>query len=362
MASRDSVAHRSTRAERSETSHTATGDLTHRRRRRSALRGPLRPLASVELVLLRPHLLHELLVGRGQDDLVELSAVIRDEADALDDDVVDEPLVAALERPVVHRDVAAFLGGELGAHGRLVAVDRLPHIGDLLAAVGLDPGDVGPLQKVGEQLDELLALRRRPLGPMARQRAPRGLAEVEGRLDLSDPATGRDDLLGPARADAHVLLPDQPLRLDRRDRVLLQLDPSTDPEGHERLVVLQADVLDAPDLDARDLHRRAGLQPADRRELGEDRIATAAEERNASEFNGKIPQCQEAEQQEQSHGDVDAPSLHQVSSAPSGSPRMNRRTTGFVEAWMTAGGPTSAIRPSCSMATVSAISKISGIS
>src|SRR3989441_5795981 len=188
------------------------------------------------------------------------------------------------------------------------------------------------------------------------------LLEVDGRLDLPDPATGRDDLLGPARADAHVLLPDQPLRLDRRHRVLLQLDPSTDPEGHERLVVLQADALDAPDLDARDLHRRAGLQPADRRELGEDRITAAAEERNASEFNGKIPQCQEAEQQEQSHGDVDAPSLHQVSSAPSGSPRMNRRTTGFVEAWMTAGGPTSAIRPSCSMATVSAISKISGIS
>src|SRR2546422_7003890 len=97
MASRDSVAHRSTRAERSETSHTATGDLTHRRRRRSALRGPLRPLASVELVLLRPHLLHELLVGRGQDDLVELSAVVRNQADALDDDVRSEEHTSELQ-------------------------------------------------------------------------------------------------------------------------------------------------------------------------------------------------------------------------------------------------------------------------
>src|SRR5207249_5379581 len=150
---------------------------------------------------------------------------------------------------------------------------------------------------------------------------------------------------GPARADAHVFLPDQPLRLDRRDRILLQLDPSTDPEGHERLVVLQADVLDAPDLDARDLHRRAGLQPADRRELGEDRIATAAEERNASEFNGKIPQCQEAEQQEQSHSDVAAPSLHKVSSAPPGSPRLTPRPPGSAKAWMTAGGPPPPTRP-----------------
>src|SRR5207245_29473 len=66
---------------------------------------------------------------------------------------------------------------------------------------------------------------------------------------------------------------------------------------------------------------------------------------------------------DQPHRHVDPRSLlHQAPSARSGSPRMNCRTTGFGDAWMTAGGPTSAIRPSCSMATVSAISKISGIS
>src|SRR5438094_9367025 len=116
------------------------------------------------------------------------------------------------------------------------------------------------------------------------------LLEVDGRLDLSDPATGRDDLLGPARADAHVFLPDQPLRLDRRDRILLQLDPSTDPEGHERLVVLQADVLDAPDLDARDLHRRAGLHAAHRRKVGKGRMGAAAEGGKRSREDGKKPQ------------------------------------------------------------------------
>src|SRR5437879_10324737 len=189
------------------------------------------------------------------------------------------------------------------------------------------------------------------------------LLEVDRRFDLSDPPAGGDELLRSARTDTQVLFPDQPLRLDRRDRVVLQLDPRIDPEGHERLIVFQGDGLHAPDLDARDLHRRAGLQPPDRRKLGGDHVAAPTEERNASEVNRKVAQCQDADQYEQPDRDVDPRSLlHQAPSARSGSPRMNCRTTGFGDAWMTAGGPTSAIRPSCSMATVSAISKISGIS
>src|SRR5206468_11140265 len=74
-------------------------------RGRSALRGPLLLLVPEDLVLLGPHLLDEVRVGRGGDDLVELGAVVRDQADALDDDVVDEPSVAALVHPIVDRDL-----------------------------------------------------------------------------------------------------------------------------------------------------------------------------------------------------------------------------------------------------------------
>src|SRR5688500_4485826 len=41
-----------------------------------------------ELFLARLHLLHEVLERRRLDDLVELRAIVRDEADALDQDVV----------------------------------------------------------------------------------------------------------------------------------------------------------------------------------------------------------------------------------------------------------------------------------
>src|SRR2546422_11002198 len=58
----------------------------------------------------------------------------------------------------------------------------------LFPAVELDLGDVGALEEVGEELDELVALRRRPRGPVAGERAPRGLLQVEDVVrDSADP-------------------------------------------------------------------------------------------------------------------------------------------------------------------------------
>src|SRR5215510_291004 len=88
------------------------------------------------------------------------------------------------------------------------------------------------------------------------------LLEVDGRLDLADLSVRPDDLVRAARADPDVLLADQSLGLDRRDRVFLELDARLHPQGDPGLVVGQADRLHPPDLDAGDLHGRAGLEPA----------------------------------------------------------------------------------------------------
>src|SRR5207247_10659898 len=99
-----------------------------------------------------------------------------------------------------------------------------------------------------------------------------------------------------------------------------------------------------------------------RRQHGGDPLAHPAHDPHPSDVHGNVAQRQKPYEHEQPDRDVDPRSLHQAPSAPSGSPRMNCRTTRFGDAWMTPGGPTSTIRPSCSMATASAISKISGIS
>src|SRR5712664_2515252 len=77
--------------------------------------------------------------------------------------------------------------------------------------------------------------------------------EVHGRLHLADLAAGRDDLVRAARTDPHVLLADQTLGLDRRDRVLLQLDALLHAQDHARLVVVEADRVHPADLDPCDL-------------------------------------------------------------------------------------------------------------
>src|SRR6266478_7500541 len=183
--------------------------------------------------------------------------------------------------------------------------------------------------------------------------------EVHGRLHLADLAAGRDDLVRAARTDPHVLLADQTLGLDRRDRVLLQLDALLHAQDHARLVVVEADRVHPTDLDPRDLDRRAGLEPAHGREIHGHPVAPGAQERHAPQLDRKIPQGHHTEHHEDADYYVDSCALHQV---PSGSPRMNFWTTRFWDACSWAGGPTSTMRPSCSMATRSAISKISGIS
>src|SRR2546428_7685519 len=185
------------------------------------------------------------------------------------------------------------------------------------------------------------------------------LFEVYGRFHLADLAAGLDDLVRAPWADPHVLLADQTLGLDRRDRVFLQLHAVPHAQQHARLVVVEPDRVHAADFHAGDLDRRAGLEPAHGREVHRDHVAPPAQERYPAQLDRKIPQGQDADHQEEAHHDVDPCALHQV---PSGSPRMNFWTTRFWDACSWAGGPTSTIRPSWSMATRSAISKISGIS
>src|SRR5512132_2390934 len=79
--------------------------------------------SGAELLLTRLHLLHQLGERRRLDDLVELRAVVRHEAHALDDHVVHEPPVALAQHPILDRHLAALLGDELALHGGLVALD-----------------------------------------------------------------------------------------------------------------------------------------------------------------------------------------------------------------------------------------------
>src|SRR2546428_487546 len=132
-----------------------------------------------ELSLLGLHLLHQLLVRRGRDDLVELGPAVRDQAQALDEEVIDEPLVAPGVHPIVDGDLALLLCHEPRPDNRALGVDGLAHELDFLAPVELDLRDVGTLEKVREEQDELVAFGLCPRRPVPRERALGRLREIE---------------------------------------------------------------------------------------------------------------------------------------------------------------------------------------
>src|SRR5207253_2526157 len=82
---------------------------------------------------------------------------------ALEQHVVDLPPLPGPVESVLDRNLLLPHGHDLGPHGRVVAVDRLADEEDLLARPVLDLRQVRPLEQIGEEPDELLALLRRAL-------------------------------------------------------------------------------------------------------------------------------------------------------------------------------------------------------
>src|SRR5262245_35933323 len=179
-----------------------------RRKLRRIIRKPARPLQgerrrlrALRLGLMRrqelvsPGLepLEQLLEGRGADDAVELGAVVADQAHVLDADVVNKPAVALLTHLRLDGHLGALARQHLRAHGRVLAVDRLVRVVQLLAPVEVDLRDVGALEKVGEHLDELLLFRARTSVPVLAEGTLGGLVHVE---DLFRHLPDRDSLVG----------------------------------------------------------------------------------------------------------------------------------------------------------------------
>src|SRR3984893_5510330 len=136
------------------------------------------------------------------------------------------------------------------------------------------------------------------------------LLDVDRRLDLADPAVGRDDLVGAARADADVALADQALGLDGGDRVVLQLHPGLDHHDHVGLVVLQHDAIHPAHLDPRDLDGRARLEPAHGGEVRAHHVAPVAQEIDAAELHRHPSQGDQADEHEHAHAQIQCRSLH----------------------------------------------------
>src|SRR6266852_6216473 len=122
---------------------------------------------------------NQFVVRGGPDDPVELGPIARDQADVLDQDIIDEPTIRPLHQMRLDGYLRPVLGDNQRPHDRVVAVDLLTHVLDLIAAVFADPGQVPPLQEIPEQLHKLRSLRRRALLPVEPEGSLGGFRHVE---------------------------------------------------------------------------------------------------------------------------------------------------------------------------------------
>jgi len=86
-------------------------------------------------------------VGRRADDAIELRAVVADEADILDDDVVDLPAVAgAVDHPRFHGHFRPLLRDDLAADDGVLAIGLLLSQNGMLCANAVLPSAGGSLR------------------------------------------------------------------------------------------------------------------------------------------------------------------------------------------------------------------------
>src|SRR3989454_8306065 len=171
--------------------------------RRSAGSLRRRALGCWALDLLCLQLGDEIPVARALDHRVELRAVIGDQADALDGDVIDEPAGTALHHAVVHRDLGPLLGHDPRPDDRLLAVDGLAEVADRLAGVHLDLRDVRVLEEIAVQGNELLAFGRGPGSPVRSEAACQDLGEIE---ELAEIGRHTSELQSPCNLVCRLLL------------------------------------------------------------------------------------------------------------------------------------------------------------
>lgn len=108
----------------------------------------------------------QFLIGGLAEDPIELRAVIVDQADPLNDEVVDLPCASHAMKPVLHLDLLSFVRHYLPVYLGIGLVYFLTGISELLIIVGFDVPHVGLLQKIAEEFHKLRLFFWSPAAPL----------------------------------------------------------------------------------------------------------------------------------------------------------------------------------------------------
>src|SRR6266851_830369 len=121
-----------------------------------AVQTPLGSLLVLRVDLLpAPQFLQQLGKGRGPKNRGELTPVARDEAYAVQHDVVDRPPAVMVHQPVVNRSFPEAAGGDARFHLRVGTIDRLSEKSYGRRRNATKATQVGSLEQLREESNEL---------------------------------------------------------------------------------------------------------------------------------------------------------------------------------------------------------------
>src|SRR5262249_5391518 len=134
---------------------------------------PLLRRGDVLLFAFQAHMLDKTRVGVFHDDVIELCAIVIDETDPLDDNVIGFPVIILVQQTVFHGSRLAASTHNLRVYGGIVTTDILFGIAHALspAAIALNAVDIGALEQIREQLHELFLLLWGERAPVLAERA-----------------------------------------------------------------------------------------------------------------------------------------------------------------------------------------------
>jgi len=135
----------------------------------------------------------------------ELRAIVVDRADAIDDDVADEPAAPPLVHPVLDEDLAPITALDHRRYPHLVgglglAAPRHDHAVDGADGAG-EPRHQAALEELGKEASELLSLGGSPRLPFPVEHGGCGAADVR---DVGDEPLDTRDLLQRSRLDGGI--------------------------------------------------------------------------------------------------------------------------------------------------------------
>lgn len=124
---------------------------------------------------------NEVFVGGFGDDAVKLVAIIVDETDILDHDVVNFPALLSLVEFVIDGKLLSLFRQDLAVDFGVLLVLTLTCVNKLFVVKSFDSFDVRPLQQVREGFGEFTLLFRRAPPPVRAEGAFRHFGKVKAR-------------------------------------------------------------------------------------------------------------------------------------------------------------------------------------